>query len=225
MDRPGSGLRRLTSLLLALNLAVLLAGWGGAAWQGQAKPLVSFNADKIQLLEDALPEDVRPPGRESASIGESEGRVQANCMAWGSLDADGVAQVEAHLRKAGVADADYDLLVEMRMGWWVYIPPLDDSVALQVVMEDARAKGIQDMVPVRSGTMLNALALGTFPDLDGARRHALEILKKGVREVRFAPRPGAGTVRLVAVKDSSQLQRALADPWPAGLEPGTCKQD
>jgi hypothetical protein len=212
-------------LLLGLNLAVLLAGWGGTAWQGQGAPLVTFNAHKLQLLEDVLPEGVRAPDEAPAPEGGVEAKALANCPSWPGLDAEGVAQVQAHLRKAGVADAHYDLLVEMRMGWWVYIPPLENAAALQRVMEDARAKGIKDMTPVRSGSLLNALALGTFATLEGASKHAEDMTKKGLREVRFAPRPGAGAVRLAVVRDSTELQRALAGPWPPGLEPGNCKQE
>lgn len=225
MDRPGSGLRRLTVLLLVLNLGVLLAGWGGAAWQGQGAQVVTFNASKIQLLADVLPENIQPPAGAPVSDGGAEAPIMADCPAWPSLDADGVAQVQAHLRKAGVADADYDLLVEMRMGWWVFIPPLESAAALQVVMEDARAKGIRDLAPVRSGRMLNALALGTFESLYSARRHALEMSRKGLRDVRFGPRPGAGAVKLAVVRESGELQRVLAAPWPAGLAPTACKPD
>lgn len=226
MHRPGSGLRRLTILLALLNIGVLLAGWSGSIWLRQAPPLVVFNADKIQLLEDVLPAKTAEP-TVPATPAEAVDSAQAlpPCPAWAGLDADGIAQVQAYLRQAGVADADYDLLVEMRLGWWVYIPPLENTAALQVVMEDARAKGVKDMAPVRSGSMFNALALGTFPTLDGARRHAQDMARKGLREVRYAPRPGAGAVRLVVVKDSSALQRALSGTWPAGLEPKACRPE
>lgn len=226
MHSPGSGLRRLTILLVILNLSVLLAGWGGTVWKRQGPPLVTYNADKIQLLEDVLPAKPAEPTVEDP-MAEAQEPAQAlpPCPAWTSLDADGIAQVQAYLRQAGVADADYDLLVEMRMGWWVYIPPLENGAALQVVMEDARAKGVKDMAPVRSGSMFNALALGTFPTLEGARKHAQDMTKKGLREVRYAPRPGAGAIRLVVVKDSSIMQRALSGTWPVGLEPKACKPE
>ena len=226
MHRPGSGLRRLTILLVLLNLGVLAAGWGGTAWQRQGTPLVAFNADKIQLLEDIL---LAKPAEATIEdpLAEAEESLQSlpPCPAWASLDADGVAQVQAHLRQAGVADADYDLLVEMRLGWWVYIPPLENTAALQVVMADARAKGVKDMAPVRSGSMFNALALGTFPTLEGARRHAQDMTRKGLRGVLYAPRPGAGPVRLVVVRDSPALQQSLSGNWPVGLEPKACKPE
>jgi len=223
MDRPGLGLRRLTLFLLVLNAGVLVAGWGGSVWRGQGTPPVSFNADKIRLLDDVVPAKLAEPVSDP-SPAEPEAATQPlpPCPAWAVLDADGVAQVEAHMRQAGVADNDYDLQVDMRLGWWVYIPPLENFAALQVVIEDARAKGVKDLAPVRSGSMLNALALGTFGNYDGARRHSQEMLKKGLRDVRFAPRPGAGAVRLVVVRDSPNLQQALTGTWPPGMEPTAC---
>jgi hypothetical protein len=222
MDRPGSRLRRLIGLLLILNLGILLAGLAEDYWRQQRPPLVTFNADKIQLLDDVLPEQ---PAATPAQQGDTAANglpAQADCPAWKSLDANSVAQIVAHLRELGVADAAYDLVVEMRLGWWVYIPPLADVTALHVVMQDARSKGVTDMAPVRSGSMVNALALGTFPTMDGARKQAQILTRKGLSGVRFAPRPGAGRAHLVVVQDSPALQQALSAPWPVGLEPDAC---
>lgn len=224
MDRPGSGLRRLTALLVVLNLAVLLAGWAGSRWLRQGTPLMTFNADKIQLLEDVLPsaESKREP---AVLPSQAKAGPGADCRVWDGLDADGLAQVEAHLRQAGVGEKDYDLVVSTRLGWWVFIPPMESMAALQVVMEDARAKGVRDMAPIRGGQWANALVLGTFPGLEGARRHAADMEKKGLNGVRFAPRPGTGPVRLVAVRESPGLGQALSGPWPPGLAPKPCQPE
>lgn len=225
MDRPGSGFKRLIVLLLLLNLGALLAGWGGSLLQGREPGLVSFNAAKIQLLADVLPDGApnRPAPESDAPLPEPTAESGSlDCLAWPALDADRLAQVRAHLRAAGVADRDYELQVAMRLGWWVYVPPLQDAAALQVVMEDARAKGVKDMAPVRAGQMLHALALGSFPTLELAERHAADMVRKGVRDVQFAPRPGAGPVRIIVVKPGPALDQALAAAWPAGLAPGGC---
>lgn len=222
MDRPGLGLRRLTLVLLATNVGLSLVGWGAVAWQGKAVPPVTFNGDKVQLLEDLRPERGAAPATDAPVADGAREQPAQDCVAWASLDADGVAQVQAHLRASGVADADYDLQVGMRLGWWVFIPPLESTAALQVVMDDAKAKGVSDLVPVRVGDMRNALALGTFPGLDGAQRHAQELSRRGLRDVRYAPRPGAGAVRFVVVRDTPGLRGALAAGWPVGLAPDAC---
>lgn len=232
MDRPGSGVRRLIGLLALLNLGVLLAGLGMGYWLGEPLLPREFNAGKIQLLESTRPEGT--PGRGAGSTQvmaevtaegapSGQGVVQAaDCLAWPALNADQVGQVQGHMRRAGVADGDYDLQVAMRLGWWVFIPPLANAEALRVVMEDARAKGVRDMAPVTEGPMAHALALGIFPSLDGAHRHARDMAAKGLSAVAYGPRPGAGEVRLVVARESSRLLAVLAGDWPPGLKPGAC---
>jgi hypothetical protein len=50
MDRPGSGIRRLTGLLLALNLGVLISGLIFMYWPGKPAEILEFNGDKVKFL-------------------------------------------------------------------------------------------------------------------------------------------------------------------------------
>lgn len=59
MDRPGSGIRHLTGLLLALNLGVLALGTIVALWPEADRGGESFNSEKIRLLGLAGPSN--PP--------------------------------------------------------------------------------------------------------------------------------------------------------------------
>ncbi|HNU65233.1 MAG TPA: hypothetical protein PKJ96_11995 [Thiobacillaceae bacterium] len=205
-----------------MNVAVLLAGWAGSRWLGSANPLQTFNADKIRLLRDVRPMQAGEAETGGPSAAQTP-PAGGNCRIWkDGLDAAGVAQVEAYLRRDGVGARDYDLVLSTRQGWWVFIPPMASMAAVQAVMDDARARGIQDMSPIRGGPLANALALGTFSSLDGARRHAAEMEQKGLQGVRYAPRPGVGAVRLEIVRESPAMHRALAGPWPPGLVPQDC---
>ena len=51
MDRPGSGLRRLTGLLLLLNAGLLAGGLALTYWPSRPGTAVEFNAEKVQLLD------------------------------------------------------------------------------------------------------------------------------------------------------------------------------
>ena len=96
--------------------------------------------------------------------------------------------------------------------------------ALRLAQEDARLKGITDIAPVRGGRMANALSLGAFPSLEKARSHAAALSAKGLRGVRFGPRPEAGEVRLLFSSGAGGgLPEIPADTWPAGLKPGACE--
>ena len=227
MDRTGSGFRRLIGLLVVLNIGVLLMGMGLNYWASKVSPPLTFNADKIQLLQDVRPVKAKPqPDVEAPSDTvppEESSQEKVACPAWGGLNADQVSQIESHLRQFGVPDGADDLQLGMRLGWWVYLPPMANAQALQVVMEDARSKGVKDMAQVRSGPMENALSLGVFPGYDGARKHAQAMTNRGLRGVRFGPRPDSGLVQLVVLQDTPQIRKALGSTWPPGLSPNACQ--
>jgi len=228
MDRPGSGLRRLTGLLLLLNGGLLVGGLALTYWPSRPDTALEFNAEKVKLLElppaqaerAPIPEQPAPAQAASAPAGAPAG----SCLSWAGLDADRLAAVEAHLKKSGIATSGYRFQLAKPLGWWVYQPPFQDAEALRLAQEDARLKGITDIAPVRGGRMANALSLGAFPSLEKARSHAAALTAKGLRGVRFGPRPEAGEVRLLlSGGGGGGLPEIPADTWPAGLKPGACE--
>lgn len=230
MDRPGSGLRRLIGLLLVLNLGVLAYGFALEYWRGRAEPPLAFNGDKIRLMAEFLPENTArestSPVVEQAPTAPVETARESRCLVWPELNADSLAQVEAKLAAAGVEADAYDLILAKKLGWWVYLPPLADADALRAALDDIRAKGVTDLAAVRSGSMVNAISLGAFPTLARVRAHAALMAKKGVAGVSYAPRPGAGEVRLTLPNTvSADVLARLAGMWPQDLRPDTCPSE
>ena len=220
---------RLIGLLLVLNLGALLAGLALERWGGQSRLPLGFNAEKIRLLDalDVAPADAReqapavaPAAAEPAVTGS------LRCLSWPRLDADALLTVEARLRQAGIGLADYDIRIGRDLGWWVYLPPLDDAEQRQARMAEIRQKGITDLAPVRAGTMVNAISLGVLPSLEKARAQAAMLSAKGVEGVRYAPRPGFGEARLLLSPrvDAAALP-VLAEGWPVALTPARCEAD
>ena len=228
MDRPGSGLRRLTGLLLLLNAGLLAGGLALTYWPSRPNTALEFNAEKVKLLE-LPPAQGQPPSIPEAPVSARDAAAPASgsarsCLSWPGLDADGLAAVEAHLKKAGVAAEGYRFQLAKRLGWWVYLPPFEDAEALRLALEDARQKGITDFAQVRGGRLANALSLGAFPSLEKARAHAAAVTAKGLRGVRYGPRPEAGEVRLVfSGGEAGKPPDTLAGAWPAGLKPEACE--
>ncbi len=226
MDRPGSGLRRLIGLLLALNLGVLVFGWGLGYWRNQTGQPMTFNADKIRLVSELRPDNPTRANPQAAAQAVPEA-VKAvpvpNCVAWSGLDADELARVEASLKEAGITTAQYDLTLAKKLGWWVFIPPMADAEALRAVMEALRQKGVTDLAVVRGGTMANAVSLGAFPSLARARIHAALMTGKEIEGVRYGPRLGSGEVRLILNNAvPAERRKKLAGLWPSSLVPGAC---
>jgi hypothetical protein len=226
MDRPGAKLRKLTGLLLALNLGLFLAGM---AWQYGAKddsPPLLFNAEKIRLLSQpplvarasnepgvlAIP-PAKPPGDE----------VVSRCLAWDRLAAAELASVEALLKQAGIDAASYDIELDRQLGWWVFLPPLETPADLRAKLEEIVALGIKDYAPVRGGSMRNAISLGTFSSLAQVREQVARLTGKGIQGIEFGPRPESGRVRLLlaeSVPESALL--SLRTVWPEGLQATPC---
>lgn len=227
MDRAGSGIRRLTGLLLAMNLGVLAVGLGLMWLPKKPDAMLEFNGDKLKFL--STPADADAKSHQASAPLEpppvqSEKPVLApSCLSWSDLDADRLSAVEAHLKQLGITTDDYEFRLDKRLGWWVYLPPFRDLESLRVAMEDARQKGVTDMAQVRAGKMANAVSLGAFPTLASARAHASSLVAKGLRGVKIGPRPEAGEARLLLLgKKVDHSAEDMAGNWPEGLRPGTC---
>jgi hypothetical protein len=241
MDRTGNirpGAWKLIGLLLALNLGVFLAGMALQRWlPDEPAPLV-FNAEKIRLVAAS----VNSAARQSATPQAPADAVAANaprapakaetasslrCLSWTSLDADALLAIETHLRQLGLAANAYDIELANEpgksLGWWVFLPPLENKAALQAKIEEARRLGVSDLAPVRGGSMRNALSLGAFAKLEQARAHAAALAEKGLKDVKFGPRPGAGAARLVfAARVADSALPSAESGWPEGLQPARC---
>jgi len=214
---------RWIGLLLLLNGGVLLAGLGLGLWLSKPGPTPEFNADKIRLLESPQSAQETRTAPEVAAVAQVEAAARRACLSWPRLDADGLAAVQAHLDSRGVA-AEREFRVDKPLGWWVYLPPLADAEALRAALEEVSAKGIRDFAAVRGGRLANAVSLGVFPSLDRARAHAAALEAKGLRGLRFGPRPEAGPVRLLwAEKAGGTPAASLEQGWPQGLTPAVCE--
>lgn len=234
MDRTGIGSRKLIGLLLALNLGVFLAGMAFQYGSPAARAPLVFNAEKITLLAVPTVTSTQVPAAETAvapgvqaspAPAQSETGIAASprCLSWKSLDAEGLISIEAHLKQIGIASNAYDIELAKKLGWWVYLPPVENKEALQATIDEVRRLGVLDYAVVRGGSMRNALSLGAFAKLAQAREHALGLSKKGIKGVKFGPRPEAGEARLVFSESIPIGALAKAESgWPSGLPPTRC---
>lgn len=215
-------MRKLTGLLLALNLGLFLVGM---VWQYGAKdasPPLLFNAEKIRLL--SLPPVLARASNElDTPANPPQDGVVSRCLAWDKLAAAELVSVEALLKQAGIDPASYDIELDKQLGWWVFLPPLQTPADLQAKLEEIVALGIKDYAPVRGGSMRNAISLGTFSSLAQAREQVARLTGKGIQGIEFGPRPESGRVRLLltaSVPEAAIL--SLRSVWPEGLQATPC---
>jgi hypothetical protein len=228
MDRAGLESRKLIGLLLALNLGVFLAGMALRQWTPSASVPLVFNAEKITLLAPQSASEAPPASSEKQpEPGEARVVSSSRCLSWRSLDAEGLAAIEAHLGKAGIAANVYRIELENKLeknlGWWVFLPPMPDKAALQLTIDELARLGVTDYAPVRGGSMRNALSLGAFEKLSQARERAVGLASKGIKGVKFGPRAGAGMARLLFSDAIAENELpSLEVGWPSGLQPASC---
>lgn len=228
MDRAGPWLRGLTGLLLALNLGLFAVGLLAQNWPVQVSGPRDMNADQI-LLAATLPQVAASAEAEPASAADLPAAVTeltaplANrCLAWNKLDAERLLSLEKVLLDGGLTSNDYHWETDEKLGWWVYLPPQQDATRMRAAINAVHALGVVDADPVRGGSMIHAVSLGMFPSLDKARLHHAAMVKKGVKEVAYGPRPGIESLRLVLVNAPSQgLSEALRQAG-RGLMPEAC---
>lgn len=217
-------------LLALLNVVVLVAGLSMEQVRGKPGVLVDFNADKVRLLGPVeRSEAAAAKAVEAVTPDADVAAPQAlatptlRCLAWPALDEGLLGEIEARLQGAGIAAARYDIHLDKRLGWWVYLPPLADAEAIQAAIEAVRQKGVNDFALVRGGEMKNAVSLGAFPTQAKAQAQLERLRKLGVQGLRMGPRPKSGSARLSIAGTVPEVQLVgLSEGWGKGRAPLAC---
>lgn len=227
-------MRRLIGLLLALNVGVMLAGLALQQWSSQDTTPALFNADKIrQVVVPAasrstvvtVTQPATPPTQAAAETVEPDAPVNSlsRCLQWPSLDVAAYQFIERYLTKSGLAVDDAEITLERTLGWWVFLPPLENQIELQARIDEITRLGITDFALVRGGSMRNAVSLGAFARSAQARQHVANLSRKGVKGMQYGPRPEAGQARLLLPASLADkfLEKLLA-AWPREVRPEAC---
>ncbi|MBU1664226.1 MAG: SPOR domain-containing protein [Gammaproteobacteria bacterium] len=225
---------RLIGLLALLNGLVLIAGLSMEQVRGKPGVLIDFNADKVRLLglaerqvtTPAVAVDTVTPEEEvTAPIALATAVAVPNprCLTWPGLDDGLLSEIEARLQGAGIVAARYDIHLDKRLGWWVYLPPFAEAEAMQAAIDEVRQKGVNDFAPVRGGEMKNAVSLGAFPTQAKAQAQFERLRKLGVQGLRMGPRPKSGSARLSIAGTVPEAQLVgLGEGWSKRRAPVAC---
>lgn len=184
---------------------ILLAGnaiffavmqWGGlltAEPDASPAPAV-LNEQKIRLLGDqpavapkSAPAEVAisavPPVASAAKV---EARA---CMEWGEFSGDDLVRATTTLNGLRLGNRLGQREVEYNIGYWVYVPPLKDKVAVAQKIEQLKARGVEEYFVVQeAGVWLNAISLGVFKTREAAQNFVGQLRARGIRSAQVGER-------------------------------------
>lgn len=173
-------MRALFWVLLAVNIIFFTVmqrgGWPSGDEQAvRAQP--ALHEDKIRLL------DMRETATsvEAAPVPAPAGAHAAVCLEWGEFSGTDLARATAALSALQLGDKLGQREVEHNIGYWVYIPPLKDKVAVSQKIAQLKARGVQEyFVVTEAGDWHNAISLGVFKTQDAAQSFLGNLRTKGV---------------------------------------------
>ncbi|HYL18739.1 MAG TPA: SPOR domain-containing protein [Burkholderiales bacterium] len=177
-------------LLLLANIGV-----AGYAWYAsrQANPDASLvdqqlNADRIRITT-ARPMVPAVPAK-------------AACLEWGSFGAADVKPAQAALDALQLGSRVIAHDVQVIVGFWVYIPPLDGKAEVDRKIAELRKLGVPEYYAVDApGPMHNAISLGIFKTEEAANKYLDSLQQKGVRSARVGSRDHRVTQTAFLVRD------------------------
>lgn len=104
--------------------------------------------------------------------GSAGGDAQAHCFAVGPLVSSlQASKLESAMNAGGIAARKVEKEVESGWDYWVYIPPPPSARATARLLEELSSSGIESFL-IADGELEGAIAMGVFPDEDGAlERH------------------------------------------------------
>jgi hypothetical protein len=194
-------LRALFLLLLLANIAVAGYAWYASRQANPDAALVNqqVNAEKIRVT---APRPMVLPARPKPA-----------CLEWGSFGAGELKPAQAALEALKLGDRLTLRDVQVLVGFWVYIPPLNSKADVDRKIAELERLGVQEYYAVEGqGPMKNAISLGIFKTEEAANNHLEKLKQKGVRSARVGSREHRVTQTAFLVREPDvALTAALAE--------------
>jgi hypothetical protein len=163
--------------LRALFVVLLLANIGvaGYAWYASSQP----NPDAALLNQQLNAEKIRITGARPAVL---PARPKGACLEWGSFGAGELKPAQAALEPLKLGNRVTWRDVQVLVGFWVYIPPLNSKSEVNRKIAELESLGVQEYYAVEGQRpMKNAISLGIFKTEEAANNRLEELRQKGVR--------------------------------------------
>ncbi len=173
----------LFGLLLLASLAFFaFMQWGGSS-SGDGKnlqPQPPLNPEKIKLL---------PVVVSSASSIQPVVQVASACMEWGDFSGSDLTRANAAISTLKLGNILTQRQVEHTIGYWVYLPPLKNSDAVEKKVAKLKEFGVEEYFVVQEiGKWQNAISLGVFKTEEAAHKFRESIKSKGLESAKVGER-------------------------------------
>lgn len=161
-----------------------------------ASPLPVLPAEG-DSTKPAVPEPA-PPSPELPARKSDAPRAEV-CAQFSGLSAEQLRNLTAVVRAREPSARIEDSVIASGRDWWVHVPPAGTRVEAERLVAEMRLAGVKDLFVIREpGPNQNAISLGVFKTEEAARRLQSELMGRGVKGVRIAPR--GGTVHRVELR-------------------------
>jgi len=139
--------------------------------------------------------------------------VAKTCLEWGEFSGADLARATQALAALKLDDQLSTRNVEYASGYWVYIPPLANKIAVNKKIAEIKELGVEDYFVMReSRKWNNAISLGVFKTEEAAKKYLAFMKKKGVRSAQMGERKHKlkFTVFILKQADAEQSARMAA---------------
>lgn len=194
-------IRVLIWILLLSNIVFFAAmQWGSQLLVETVVIDAPLNADKMRLLDptQALSKvnvgasAVIPANMQTSSDSattSADHSKESVCLEWGEFTDAELSSVTAMLSALQLGDKLNKSQIIHTIGYWAYIPPLKDTAAIDVKIEQLKARGISEYFVVQeTGIWMNAISLGVFKTQEAAENFLGTLRSKGVRSAQVGQR-------------------------------------
>ena len=165
-----------------------------------AAPVESLASPKVE------PEPAPPPPE--PPVRKPEAPRAELCAQFSGLSAEQLRNLTAVVRAREPSARIEDSVIASGRDWWVHVPPAGTRVEAERLVAEMRLAGVKDLFVVReAGPNQNAISLGVFKTEEAARRLQSELMGRGVKGIRIAPR--GGTVHRVELRASVDAMPGL----------------
>jgi len=123
--------------------------------------------------QEGVPGITLLPLRSKKSYQSSTSGSQSSCYAFGPFDTENAANIIANkINGFGLWTDIYPQQTMQTLNFFVYLQPFPTRDEALKVIAEMRKHEIKEYRLIQSGPYKNAIALGSFTDLDQARRHS-----------------------------------------------------